>query len=80
MTELDRLIDAPHESIEAIAAHLDALSAEERWHQVSALGRDHQRTLFDKAAQASPILSPQLLPVCFPIQTVVAGLPARGIS
>ena len=55
MTELDRLIDAPHESIEAIAAHLDALVADQRWHQVSELGRDRQRTLFDKAAQARPI-------------------------
>ncbi|CAN5721027.1 hypothetical protein BH11MYX2_BH11MYX2_27770 [soil metagenome] len=55
MTELDRLIDAPHEGIQLIAIHLDALSPVERWHQVSGLGRDRQRMLFDKAAQARPI-------------------------
>lgn len=55
MSELDRLIEAPHESIDAIAAHLDALSSDERWRQVGALDRDHQRTLFDKAAHAEPI-------------------------
>ncbi|MFT3696977.1 MAG: hypothetical protein QM831_27795 [Kofleriaceae bacterium] len=55
MTELDRLIDAPHETIDAIAAHLDSLSASERWDHVGALGRDRQRTLFDKAAHARPI-------------------------
>lgn len=55
MTELDRLIDAPHDRIEAIAAHLDALPQEERWREVSGLDRGRQRMLFDKAAQASAI-------------------------
>ncbi|HEY4180928.1 MAG TPA: hypothetical protein VGM90_28995 [Kofleriaceae bacterium] len=55
MSELNRLIDAQHEGIEAIATHLDALSPGERWNEVRALGRDRQRMLFDKAAQASPI-------------------------
>jgi len=50
MTELERLIDAPHERVDAIGAHLDGLSADERWRQVAALGRDHQRMLFEKAA------------------------------
>ena len=49
MSELDRLLDAPQERIEAIAAHLDGLSPAARWQQVSALGRDRQRTLFEKA-------------------------------
>lgn len=49
MTELDQLIDAPHERVDAIAAHLDALSPDERWRQVGALDRDHQRMLFEKA-------------------------------
>ena len=55
MTDLDRLIDAPGERIEAIAAYLDDLAPDDRWQQVGALGRDRQRMLFDKAAHASPI-------------------------
>lgn len=50
MSTLETLIDAPHEGVDAIAAHLDALSPTERWEQVSALGRDRQRTLFEKAS------------------------------
>ncbi|HEY4059142.1 MAG TPA: hypothetical protein VGM39_21145 [Kofleriaceae bacterium] len=55
MTELDRLIDDRHARIDAIAHHLDALSADERWRQASMLDRDRQRTLFEKAAHATPI-------------------------
>lgn len=55
MTDLDRLIDAPHERIDAIAAYLDALSPDDRWRQVSSLGRDRQRMLFEKAAEAPAI-------------------------
>ncbi len=55
MSELDRLIDDDHTGIPAIAAYLDGLDADERWREVSALGRGRQRMLYEKAAHARPI-------------------------
>jgi len=55
MSTLAGLIDGPRTGIDEIAAYLDGLGGEERWAEVSALGRTRQRALYDKAAHASPI-------------------------
>jgi hypothetical protein len=54
-TKLAQLIDDPATDIQAIARHLDGLDGATRWREVSALDRDRQRTLYEKAAQAKPI-------------------------
>jgi hypothetical protein len=55
MTGLIDLIDNDRTGIDAIAAYLDGLEAKQRWLEVKQLGRDHQRTLYEKAAHAQPI-------------------------
>lgn len=49
-------------SIDAIAAHLDALADEAREAEVNALGRKDQARLFDKAADALPIRLTHFVP------------------
>lgn len=46
---LAALVDDPHAAIDAIAHYLDGLDGDARWREVSALRRDQQRTLFEKA-------------------------------
>jgi hypothetical protein len=48
-------IDASSTDIHAIADYLDGLDGSRRWDEVSRLGRDRQRTLWEKAAQAKPL-------------------------
>jgi hypothetical protein len=54
-TELTALIDDPHAGVDAIGRYLDELDSDARLHEVGALGRSRQRTLYDKAAHAPPI-------------------------
>jgi len=49
------LIDDDLTAIDAIAAYLDGLDPAQRWEEVGRLDRDHQRTLYEKAAHAPPI-------------------------
>ena len=49
MSLLDTLVDDLHSDIHEIGGYLDALDAATRWREVSALGRDRQRALFEKA-------------------------------
>ena len=46
---LAALVDDPHTGCDAIGAHLDALDGTARWREVSALDRDRQRMLYEKA-------------------------------
>jgi hypothetical protein len=55
MTGLTEMIDDKGASIEAIGAHLDGLDPQARWREMKQLDRAHQRTLYEKAAQAQPI-------------------------
>jgi hypothetical protein len=55
MTGLIDLIDNDRTGIDAIGAYLDGLAAKQRWLEVKQLGRDHQRTLYEKAAHAPAI-------------------------
>jgi hypothetical protein len=52
---LDSLIDNPATDVGAIAEYLDRLDAGARLAEVRRLGRDRQRTLFEKAAHAPPL-------------------------
>lgn len=54
-TELSALVDAPRAGIDEIGHYLDALAAEQRAREVSALDRARQRMLYDKAAHARAI-------------------------
>ena len=49
------LIDDAHTGIAAIGGYLDGLEAKARWLEVKQLDRDHQRTLYEKAAHAPAI-------------------------
>jgi len=55
MAGLIDLIDDDHTGIDAIGAYLDGLDAKPRWLEVKQLDRDHQRTLYEKAAHAPAI-------------------------
>ena len=55
MSRLSDLIDDARTGIDAIGPYLDGLDAEARWSEVKQLDRDRQRTLYEKAAHASPI-------------------------
>ena len=55
MAHLLELVGDPTVPIDAIAAHLDALDPVVRAAQATALGRAHQRLLYDKAAHAPEI-------------------------
>jgi hypothetical protein len=55
MTGLTDLIEDERAGIAAIGAYLDGLEARPRWVEVKQLDRDHQRTLYEKAAHAAPI-------------------------
>jgi hypothetical protein len=55
VSTLDTLIDDERTGIETIAAYLDGLPADTRWHEVKELGRARQRALYAKAAHAAPI-------------------------
>jgi hypothetical protein len=55
MAGLIDLIDDDHTGIDAIGAYLDGLDAKPRWLEVKQLDRDHQRTLYEKAAHAAAI-------------------------
>jgi hypothetical protein len=55
MAGLIDLIDDDHTGIDAIGAYLDGLDAKPRWLEVKQLDRDHQRTLYEKAAHARAI-------------------------
>lgn len=52
---LAALIDDPGARIEEISRYLDGLDPASRWAEVSRLGRDRQRALYEKAAQAPAI-------------------------
>lgn len=54
-TQLSALVDAPEAGIDEIGRYLDGLAADDRWTEVSALGRARQRMLYDKAAHARAI-------------------------
>lgn len=54
-TQLSTLVDAPQAGVDEIGRYLDGLAPDDRWAEVSALGRDRQRMLYDKAAHARPI-------------------------
>ena len=56
MPGLIDLIDDDPTGIDAIAAYLDGLDPQPRWDEVGGLDRDHQRTLYEKAAHAPPML------------------------
>jgi hypothetical protein len=49
------LIHDERADIAAIAGYLDGLGGDERWREVSGLGRSAQRMLYEKAAHAEPI-------------------------
>jgi len=55
MAGLIDLIDDAHTGIAAIGGYLDGLEAKARWLEVKQLDRDHQRTLYEKAAHAPAI-------------------------
>jgi len=55
MAGLIDLIDDEHTGIDAIGGYLDGLEAKARWLEVKQLDRDHQRTLYEKAAHAPAI-------------------------
>ncbi|HEY6172927.1 MAG TPA: hypothetical protein VIX73_00735 [Kofleriaceae bacterium] len=55
MAGLIDLIDDEHTGIDAIGGYLDGLDAKPRWLEVKQLDRDHQRTLYEKAAHAPAI-------------------------
>ena len=55
MAGLIDLIDDEHTGIDAIGVYLDGLDAKPRWLEVKQLDRDHQRTLYEKAAHARAI-------------------------
>jgi hypothetical protein len=55
MAGLIDLIDDAHTGIATIGSYLDGLEAKARWLEVKQLDRDHQRTLYEKAAHASAI-------------------------
>lgn len=67
---LDRIDDAPT-GIAAIAAYLDGLDPRRRWDEVGRLDRDHQRTLYEKAAHAPPIDIAHFLGTAGPRQEVI---------
>jgi len=52
---LSSLIDDPSADVSVIARHLDGLDGATRWAEVGGLGRDRQRTLWEKAAQAKAL-------------------------
>ncbi len=52
---LASLIDDPAADIGAVGRYLDGLDARARSTEVRELGRDRQRMLFEKAAQAAPL-------------------------
>lgn len=55
MRGLTGLIDDEHVDIAEIGAYLDGLDASTRWSEVGQLDRARQRTLYEKAAHATPI-------------------------
>lgn len=71
------------DAIDAIAAHLDGLGAEDREREANALGRDDQARLFEKAADAPAITVehfvprevPDLVPVHHPGRNTIMTLP-----
>src|SRR4051812_30640658 len=52
---LTTLLDDPTSDIQAIGRYLDGLAGNQRWEEVSALGRDRQRALYEKAAFSPPL-------------------------
>jgi hypothetical protein len=52
---LTALIDDPGTDVKEIARYLDGLGGDARWAEVSALDRDRQRMLYEKAFQSAPI-------------------------
>lgn len=54
-TGLTALVDDPHVGVGVIGNYLDGLDGDTRWHELGALGRSRQRTLYDKAAHAPAI-------------------------
>jgi hypothetical protein len=52
---LDSLIHNPHLGIEGIADFLDSLSPDQVWTELQQLGRDEQRLLYEKSAEASEL-------------------------
>ena len=55
MTGLTQMIEDEHTDVLAIGSYLDGLEADARWREVKQLDRDRQRTLYEKAAHATPI-------------------------
>jgi len=65
------LIDDDPTGIDAIAAYLDGLDPAQRWEEVGRLDRDHQRTLYEKAAHAPPIDIAHFVGTAGPRQEVI---------
>src|SRR5215468_1074946 len=65
------LLDDDHTGIAAIAAYLDGLDPPQRWQEVGRLDRDHQRTLYEKAAHAPPIDIAHFVGTAGPRQEVI---------
>jgi len=71
MAGLIELIDDEHTGIDAIGAYLDGLDAKPRWLEVKQLDRDHQRTLYEKAAHAPAIDIAHFVGAAAPRQEVI---------
>jgi len=71
MAGLIDLIDDDHTRIDAIGAYLDGLDAKPRWLEVKQLDRDHQRTLYEKAAHAPAIDIAHFVGAAAPRQEVI---------
>ena len=65
------LIDDDPTGIDAIAAYLDGLDPAQRWDEVGRLDRDHQRTLYEKAAHSPPIDIAHFVGAAGPRQEVI---------
>lgn len=71
MPQLNDLVLDPDTTIDAIAAHLDALDEVERIAALDVLGRREQRVLYNKAAAASPLTLSHFVPASArPLQAV----------
>jgi len=55
MVSLRDMIDDERAGIASIAAYLDGLDGDARLREIEPLDRNHQRTLYEKAAHAAPI-------------------------